>query len=399
MKISRKIQCRTYQTGLKLALPFLPYRKPMVEESVRNIPLIINASGCCHCLIVTDIGIRKLGLLEQLEAALQAAAMPYTVYDKTMPNPTSDNIEEALVIYNSEGCDCLIGFGGGSSMDCAKGIGARLAKPDKSLRQMKGVQKVGKKLPLLIAIPTTAGSGSESTIAAVITDSSTLHKYAINDFSLIPQVAVLDPSLTLSLPPMLTATTGLDALTHAIEAYIGRSTTHGTRKDAKAAVRLIFGNLTTAYDDGSNLEARGNMLRAAFYAGCAFTKSYVGYVHAIAHSLGGEYNIPHGLANAVLLPMMLEAYGSAIHGKLKDLAIAIGLADKSTPASQAASMFIGEIRKLEKHCGIGNTLPGIHSEDIPRLARYADEEANPLYPVPVLMDSYELEKFYYMLLG
>ena len=155
-----------------------------------------------------------------------------------------------------------------------------------------------------MAVPTTAGTGSETTLAAVITDAQTRHKYPINDFSLIPRYAVLDPKVTLSLPPFITATTGMDALTHAVEAYIGNSTTYGTRKDALLAVQLIFENIYTAYEDGNNVEARRNMLHASFYAGCAFTKSYVGYVHAIAHSLGGEYNVPHGLANAVILPMI-----------------------------------------------------------------------------------------------
>ena len=204
-----------------------------------------------------------------------------------------------------------------------------------------------KKTPTSDAIPTTAGTGSETTLACVIVDSETRHKYVINDFPLIPRYAVLDPKVTLSLPPFITATTGMDALTHAVEAYIGNSTTVATKKESLMAVSLIFQNLETAYEDGSNIEARRNMLKASYYAGCAFTKSYVGYVHAVAHSLGGAYNVPHGLANAILLPFVLEAYGESIHKKL---------------------------------------------------AHYADKEANPLYPVPVLMDAAELETFYYLLL-
>lgn len=194
-----------------------------------------------------------------------------------------------------------------------------MTKPNQPLSRMKGILKVHKRLPLLIAIPTTAGTGSETTLAAVITDAKTRHKYAINDFPLIPRYAVLDPKVTLSLPPFITATTGMDALTHAVEAYIGNSTTPDTRKDALRAVKLIFSNLDTAYTDGSNVEARKNMLKASFYAGCAFTKSYVGYVHAVAHSLGGEYNVPHGLANAILLPFVLEAYGKKIQKNCTDL--------------------------------------------------------------------------------
>lgn len=279
-------------------------------------------------------------------------------------------------------------------MDCAKAVGARAVKPRQSLEKMKGILKVHKKLPLLIAIPTTAGTGSETTLAAVITDAQTRHKYPINDFSLIPRYAVLDPKVTLSLPPFVTATTGLDALTHAVEAYIGNSTTHGTRQDAITAVKLIFENLETAYQDGQNLEARKQMLRAAFFAGCAFSKSYVGYVHAVAHSLGGQYNIPHGLANAVLLPLVLEAYGPVIHKKLHRLAMEVGLADRNTPHPEAALRFINAIKDFKIKFGIGNTFPELLREDIPKLARYADKEANPLYPVPVLMDAQELAGLY-----
>lgn len=283
-------------------------------------------------------------------------------------------------------------------MDCAKAVGVRVARPKKSLAQMKGILRVRKKLPLLIAVPTTAGTGSETTLAAVIVDSETRHKYAINDFPLIPRYAVLDPKVTLSLPPFVTATTGLDALTHAVEAYIGNSTTPGTRKNALMAVKLIFENLDTAYDNGTDMDARRNMLHASYYAGCAFTKSYVGYVHAVAHSLGGEYNIPHGLANAVLLPLVLEVYGSSIHKKLWEMAVYAGLCEKDTPCEEAAALFIGRIRKMKRKYAIEDTISEIRREDIPRLAAYADREANPLYPVPVLMDAKELQIFYDLLM-
>lgn len=181
----------------------------------------------------------------------------------------------------------------------------------------------------------------------MITDAKTRHKYAINDFPLIPRYAVLDPKVTLSLPPFITATTGMDALTHAVEAYIGNSTTPGTRKNALDAVRLIFENLDTAYTDGQNIEARRNMLRASYFAGCAFTKSYVGYVHAVAHSLGGKYNVPHGLANAVILPMVLETYGDSITHKLRNLAVAAGLCDKNEDDKTASRMFIDAVKDMK----------------------------------------------------
>lgn len=394
----KKIYCRIFQTGLKIALPFLPYHKPKIVGSVKALPEIIRKKKCTKVLIITDAGIRKLGLTRRLEKALENAGIPYCIYDKTVANPTTDNVAEARELYLDMGCDCIIGFGGGSSMDCAKAVGARIAKPGQSLAKMKGILKVHKKLPLLMAVPTTAGTGSETTLAAVITDAQTRHKYAINDFPLIPRYAVLDPKVTLSLPPFITATTGMDALTHAVEAYIGNSTTYGTRKDALMAVKLIFENIDTVYEDGSNVDARRSMLHASFYAGCAFTKSYVGYVHAIAHSLGGEYNVPHGLTNAVILPMLLEAYGKKIHKKLARLAVAAGLADPETPCEEAAGRFIQAVKDMKKRFGIGDHIPEIQETDIPKLAHYADKEANPLYPVPVLMGAQELEQFYYKLM-
>lgn len=398
MNIARKIYCRTFQSVLRAALPILPYRKPQIVSGVETLPELLISCGCRHPLIVTDSGIRALGLTASLEQALRDRGIAYTIYDRTVANPTTDNAEEARALYLRKNCDTIIGFGGGSSMDCAKAAGVRIARPRQPLSRMKGILKVRRRLPLLIAIPTTAGTGSETTLAAVITDAKTHYKYAINDFPLIPQYAVLDPELTLGLPPFITATTGMDALTHAVEAYIGRSTTKDTRKAALLAVKLIFSNLDTAVRDGSNIKARRNMLMASFQAGYAFSKSYVGYVHAVAHTLGGEYGVPHGLANSVLLPFVLKAYGPTVYKKLHCLAIAAGIADRTTPCEEAAHRFINAIQDMKRRYGIGDTIPEIRRKDIPRLAKYADREANPLYPVPVLMDSKELEQFYELLL-
>ena len=394
----KKIYCRIFQTALRLSCPVLPYRRPETVNGVENLPALLKekAPGCV--LIITDPGVVGLGLTKRLEEALGGAGVPYALYDKVVANPTTATVEEARNLYLERQCSAIIGIGGGSSMDCAKGVGVRIARPGKPLSKCRGILKVRKKLPLLIAIPTTAGTGSETTLAAVITDAQTRHKYAINDFPLIPRYAVLDPEMTVSLPPALTASTGMDALTHAVEAYIGRSTTPGTRADALSAVKLIFGNLDTAYQHGENLEARRNMLQAAYQAGCAFTKSYVGYVHALAHSLGGEYNVPHGCANAVILPFVLEAYGPAAHKKLADLACAAGVAKPDTPQEEAAKTFIREIQAMKGRFQIGDTIPELRREDIPKLARYADQEANPLYPVPVLWNARELERLYELLL-
>lgn len=395
MLIFKRIYCRIFQTAFRAAIPLLPYRKPEIIEGFQELIPMLEDKKISSVLLVTDAGIRNAGLTLPLEELLAEADIRCAVYDKTTANPTVPNVEEAKDLYLAEECQAIIALGGGSSIDCAKACGARIARPRKSLAKMKGLLKIHHKLPTLIAIPTTAGTGSETTLAAVITDPKSHHKYPINDFCLIPRYAVLDPQITCSLPPALTASTGMDALTHAVEAYIGRSTTKQTREDALTAVSLIFANLSAAYHDGSNLEARRNMLHAAYLAGSAFTVSYVGYVHAVAHSLGGRYGTPHGLANAVLLPYVLEAYGSSAHKKLHDLAVAAGLCDETASHEEAAALFIQAVKDMKEEFGLDDSSIKVNSRDIPRLAYFAAQEANPLYPVPRLMSRRELEQFYH----
>lgn len=395
MNRPKKIFCRCFQSVLRLVLPVLPYRDPLILEQVCDIPACLKEKKIGRVLIVTDRFLHTSGMLEPLKNTLTTSGIGYVVYDEVTPNPTVLNVETAREKYICEGCQGLIGFGGGSAIDCAKAVGARIARPRLSIPKMKGILKIWLPIPYLIAVPTTAGTGSETTLATVITDHNTSHKFPISDFPLIPRVAVLDPEMTRSLPQHITATTGMDALVHAIEAYIGRSTTGQTRRAALEAARLISENLEIAYEDGCNMEARKNMLHAAYLAGGAFSKSYVGYCHAVAHSLGGQYHTPHGLANAVLLPYVLEAYGDCAYKKYKDIAVAMHLVSADTPDAEAAGMLIAEIRRMNAAMNIPEKLPEIRKEDIPKLAHYADQEANPLYPVPVLMDAIQLEQFYY----
>ncbi|MBQ4598549.1 MAG: iron-containing alcohol dehydrogenase [Clostridia bacterium] len=387
--------CRVFQLAFRAAMPILPYREPEVFDSIEGLEPLLKKLQVQSVLLVTDPFLRSSGSTAPLEALLQKNNIRCAVYDKTCANPTVYNVEEARALYVAEKCECLIAFGGGSSMDCAKAVGARIAFPKKSLAKLKGLLRVWRKIPTLIAIPTTAGTGSEVTVTAVITDSEEKHKYTMNNFTLIPSYAVLDPRVTYTLPPSLTATTGMDALTHAVEAYIGRSTSKETRRLALEAVKLIFTNIETAYADGTNHAARENMLHAAYKAGIAFSKSYVGYIHAVAHTLGGQYNTPHGLANTVLMPIVLEAYGETVHMKLHVLGIAAGVAAESDSHKEGAEKFIAAIRQLNRNMGIPEKLTGIRKEDIPTMAAHAAKEANPLYPVPVLMDKKQLETFYY----
>lgn len=397
MNILKKIYCRTFQAAFKLALPILPYTTPKILNKVEELPEEFLKRKINRVMLVTDSGLRAI--TAKLEELLPEKGIICFVYDGTEANPKVSNVEEALKIYKEQKCQGLIAFGGGSSMDLAKALGARVVYPKKTLNQMKGILKIHKSLPFLAAIPTTAGTGSEVTLASVITDDKTHYKYAINSFPLIPKVAVLDAKVTFTLPKSLTASTGMDALTHAVEAYIGGSTTSQTRRWAKDAVTLIFQNILTAYNEPENAKARENMLIASNYAGSAFSQSYVGYVHAVAHSLGGAYNIPHGLANSVLLPIVLKEYGKAAWKKLSQLSVLVGLADKKESIESAANKFIDAIKDLNKKLGIPETLKGIKEEDIPELSRRADKEANPLYPVPVLWNAKELEKFYYKVMG
>lgn len=395
MNILKKAYCRTFQAGFRLAMPFMPYREPGILNSVAEVEPLLEKLGIKSVLLVTDKMLRQFGATAKLEKVLADADIKCVVYDETCPNPTVINVEAARKLYVKENCEALIAFGGGSSMDCAKAVGARIAYPNKTVNQMKGLLKVLKKIPTLIAVPTTAGTGSEVTITSVITNSEIKHKYTMNSFPLIPAYAVLDPEVTLTLPPHLTATTGMDALTHAVEAYIGGSTTKETRTYAKEAVKLIFENLEIAYADGKNEVARRNMLRAAYIAGISFSKSYVGYVHAVAHTLGGQYNVPHGLANAVLMPIVLDEFGESAYEKLHQLAVAGGLSKESDNVAESAKKFIQEIRNMNARMNIPTGFDNIVESDIPMMAEHADAEANPLYPVPKLMDAKELEKIYY----
>lgn len=397
MNALQKIWCRTYQTVMKAATPLLPWREPELlefENGTRGLGAFVRNKGYAKMLVVTGPNVYKKGLADELIRGLEENGVKYALFNRVVNNPTIDNIEEAYDLYKAEGCDSIVALGGGSPMDLAKVVGARAAKPNKSVKKMKGLLKIMKRIPDLYAIPTTAGSGSETTIAAVVSDSKTHEKYPINDLSLIPRYAILDPKLTAALPPSTTATTGMDALTHAVEAYIGRSNTKKTKESAEKAVKLIFDNLLKAYEHGDDIEARRNMQRASYYAGVAFTRAYVGYVHALAHALGGFYGTPHGLANSVLLPVVLEYYGESAHKPLARLAEITGICTDKDDDAAKATKFIDRIKEMNALMDIPSNIDGIKPEDVPEMAKRAAAEGNPLYPVPKLLGEDELAKIY-----
>ncbi len=395
MNILEKACDRVFQFGFKVAIPILPYRNPKILNHISDIPGLLTKQAIRRVMLVTDSSVRGLGLTKKLEDLLIEEGFHLCVYDKVLSNPTVKIVEEAKRLYLRNRCEGLIGFGGGSAMDCAKAVGALVARPDATCKDLGGILRVWKKTPFNISIPTTAGTGSETTVAAVVMDDTNGHKYALMDFPLIPDVAVLDPETTRTLPPHITAGTGMDTLAHAVEAYVGNSTTQKTRRQALRCVHLVFKYLERAYKNGNDMVARKGMLTASYLGGCAFTVSYVGYAHAVSHSLSGMYNLPHGETTAILLPMVLRAYGVKIYPKLKKLAIAAGLCREDMDETEAALLFLDAVENLNKRIGIGTKIPEIRRRDIDRMAKMAAKEANPVYPVPVLFGKEELKRFYY----
>jgi len=389
----KKAWYRTFQFVFNICEVFLPQRSPELLEgagSIKKLPAFIKSKGIDKVLIVTDGVLAKIGLLDGLFKACDEAKLTYVLYDGAEVNPSIECIEAAYKKYCDNKCQGFIAFGGGSSMDCAKAAAARVARPKRSIAQLGGTLKVLKKIPPLFAVPTTAGTGSEATLAAVVTDYSTHHKYAIQDPVLLPHYAVLDPELTVGLPPHVTSTTGMDALTHAVEAYTNKFAPKYTQRLAEEATKLIFDNLKVAYADGKNIEARDHMLHASLYAGRAFSRACVGNVHAIAHTLGGIYGTPHGLANAVVLPYVMEDYGLAVYKKLARLAEIVGITGADD--GEKARAFIAAIRQLNKDMNIVDKFDHIKDEDIPQMVEWALKEANPIYPVPVIWDAEQMTK-------
>jgi alcohol dehydrogenase class IV len=390
------IFCRVFQFVFNLGARVLPWRKAIPVEgpgSIEKIPELLSEQKAKKPLLVTGNRIVKTGIADRVISVLAKAEIPYIAFNDVEPNPSVNTVNAIQKLYITEGCDSFIALGGGSSMDAAKGAAARVVRPKKSVNQLGGLLRVLKKLPPFIAVPTTAGTGSETTIAALITDTETHHKYAIMDLCLIPRYAIFDPELTRELPPAITAATGMDALTHAVEAYL--CWTYNTRESinfALDAVKIIFANLEKVYADGNNIKARQAMLLASYKAGFAFTRAGVGNIHAVAHTLGGLYNTPHGLANAVILPKVLEDYGKKVHKKLARLAEAAGLVSETDTKTKAekARVFIDAIFAMNERMDIPKGFNYIKSEDIPQMIKWAGKESNPIYPVPVI---YNKERF------
>jgi len=373
--------------GAGLLTRFIPIPQPTLlvgPGSSARLGQAIAGFGHSKILIVTDSIISKLGLLKPLTDALTAGGAQFVVFDEITPDAPIPLIEKGIDFYKEHGCDAIVAFGGGSSMDASKAIAVSVANP-KPLRQLAGYLK-GLRSPVKIyAVPTTAGTGSEVTVAAVISDPETHKKLVIVDPRMVPKMAALDPSLMTGLPPHITAATGIDALTHAVEAFVGHWTTPYSDGMALSAVGLIFENLRTAYSDGKNLEAREKMALASTYAGFAFTRANVGYVHAIAHQFGGKYHTPHGLANAIMLPFVLKYSSPAITDRLALLAVRAKVGTEDESPEVLAQKFLDAVDQLNRDIGIPTCLDALQEADIPALAKAACWEAHTGYPVPRYM--------------
>lgn len=388
-----KMYARVYQAVIRFVSPFLGWREPVILNNYNQISEVLLKQNKNNVLLITDIGIAKIGLHNELVESLKNKGFNVTLFEKVMPNPTISVSEEALLVYKNSNSQALIGFGGGSAIDVTKIVAARVARPRKSIPKMRGILKVLKKTPLVIAIPTTSGTGSEATLASVIVDEKTSHKYAVNDPSLFPSYALLKPDLTYGLPKNITAFTGMDALTHAVEAYIGKSNTKITKRKAISAIKSIVENIVTAYNEPTNLEARSAMQIASYDAGVAFTRAYVGNVHALSHPLSAKYGIGHGETNAIILPIVLKYYGKTVYKKLAQIARLTNICiDKNDEI--AAKAFYEKIISLNEQLQIKTTIEIIKDEDIPLLVKYAYKEANPLYPVPKIFSKKEMTQLY-----
>ena len=385
---------RIRQFGFSAFMYLAPLRQAKVIRgagSIYRIPELVKEDGKKKVLIVTTPGFIRRGSLEKLFRSLEENGVEYSVFSKVQPDPTTDCIEEAVTQYKKENCEAIVAIGGGSVIDCSKALGARIARPKKTLQQMQGLLKVIKPIPDIYAVPTTAGTGSEATAGAVITDGRSHYKFTILDLCLVPKYAILDPQLTTALPKEITANTGMDALTHAVEAYTNRFCSPKTRKVAEEAVRLIYENMLQAYENGEDIKVRENMLLASYYAGVAINSNFIGYVHAIAHGIGGLYGVTHGKANAVILPYMLEAYGEKSYKKLARLSEMVGLQGENK--KEKAVVFIQSVREMNRKMGITSKVGELRREDFEELARRAVKEGNPTYPVPVIWEEKEFFRF------
>ena len=385
---------RVETAALTLGCKFFTFREavPVTGRGCRReIPGVLKKLGVKKVLVVTGRHVGK-SIAPEIIENIRLSGLEAVHYSEVTANPTTTTVYEIKDMYMKEGCDGFLAIGGGSPIDAAKAAACLCARPRATLNDLAGLLKIMKNIPPFVAVPTTSGTGSETTMAAVVTDAETHHKYAIMDPHIIPNYAVMDPELVVGLPQKTTSATGMDALCHAVESYVSvMNKPEKSRRYAEEATVLIFRYLERAYNDGSDMEAREKLMEAAYKAGWSFGRTGVGNVHAIAHTLGGLYNTAHGLANAVILPIVLEDYGKTVYKPLARLAELAGIKTDGSDEEKAKA-FIAEIYAMNKRMDMPEGFAFIEEKDIPQMCAYACSEANPTYPVPVIYDKPHFEK-------
>ena len=360
------------------------------EHALLDLVDVLKEKHLTHYMIVTTPGFIKRGTLQSFFEALTQNDIQYSIFHDVKPDPEISDVEKLKEMFIKDGCQALIAIGGGSVIDCSKAALACVPMKNLDVKTILHTGRVSKQLPLLIAVPTTAGTGSEVTAGAVITDPIKKRKYALSHLFLIPKYAVLDASLLASLPAKMTAYSGMDALTHAIEAYINCFNNRKTNEYALCAIKSIFQYLVPSFEDGLNMQYRLELLEASYNAGVAISNNYVGYVHAIAHGIGGMYHLQHGMINAIILPIVLEEYGDAVVGKLAKIADVVGITGATD--QDKSKQFIQKLKELNHIFSIPTSISEIQNEDIHYLAIGAEKEGNPTYPTPVTWNVAQFEK-------
>jgi alcohol dehydrogenase len=392
----RMLGYRFLKAFMKPVVKLVPQPRPVVfvgPDASLRLCRMMGGFGLRRVLIVTDAVLVKLGVVAPLRRALVEQGIDVALFDSILPDPTYPVVKQGHAAALAHKSDAILAVGGGSSIDAAKIIAAMVTS-GKAPEKLLGFFKLSKPMLPLFVVPTTAGTGSEVTIAAVLTDPVRHQKAAVIDPRVVPTAAALDAKVMQGMPPHITAATGMDALTHAVEAYLNVWPTAETTFHAVSAVRLVFANLPRAYAHGEDLEAREAMALASFYGGLAFTKAYVGYVHAFSHKIGGTYGVPHGQANAITLPYVLDFIKDAPYAeaRLAELTVAIGAGTADEPRADLAQRFVDRVRQLNRAVGIPEKLAPLLPKDIPDIARAAMIEASRDYPVPKRMKLVQAEE-------
>lgn len=390
MNVFSAFYCRFFQVFIKIGSKIVKFRIPNVRNSIDEIPTILENKKLKHPIIVSSKTVSKQEEYKAFLESLKKEGISFETYTSISPDPTFDMVEKLADFYINYNCDSIIAIGGGSVIDASKAMGVLVTNSTRDLSHFKGVLKVHKDLPYFIAVPTTAGTGSEATIASVVTNEKTKDKFSISDGHLVPKLAILDNRLLKSLPKHIIAQTGMDAFSHAIESYVSKSRNKIADEYAIKSLKLIKDNLLDFYENPENDVARSNMLQASFDAGVALTRAYVGYVHSLAHAVGAQYHKAHGYCISILLPYVFEAYGKKVYKRLANLYDILQFGEKQTEEEKALTI-IQYMKDLNKAMSLEPTFNGlIKKEDYSSLAKHAAKEANPLYPVPKLLTKNDL---------